>query len=73
MIERQNVDQRTEPERCGALRHRRKEDAGRCGHAERREMMLGDVIAIEAEAFVGLRDLDAFLEELPKRTPERST
>ena len=67
MIKGQDVDQRTKPQRPGALRYRAKKDARRRRHAERREMMLGDVVAVKAEAFVGLRNLDALFEELPQR------
>src|SRR3954463_14680489 len=68
MIEGENIDKRAEPKQLGTLRHRCKENSRRCGHAEGREMMLGNVIAEKPETLVGLRDLNAFFEKLLKRS-----
>ena len=66
MIERQRVDQRAEMQPLGALRDRRK-DARRRGHPERREMVLGAMIAVEAGTVVGLDQLEAVLVEIRQR------
>src|SRR6476619_1794982 len=59
MVERQRVDQRAEAEPSRTLRDRREIDARRRRHAERREMVLGDVVAVEAGALIGLDDFEA--------------
>ena len=59
MIERQQIDQRAEAQRLGALRHRREEQPGRGGAAERRRMVLGEMIAVEAGAVIGFDQLRA--------------
>ena len=64
MIEVHGVDQRPEAQRLGALRHGGQEDAGRGRHAERRRVMLGQVIGVEARALVEL-DQAQPLVELP--------
>jgi len=56
VIERQEIDQRTEAQPPRALRDRREKHAGRRRHAERRRMMLGEVIGVEAEPVIELRD-----------------
>ncbi len=50
MVERQGIDQRPEPQFFGALRDRGQEHARRRPHAERRRMVLGHVIGVEARA-----------------------
>ena len=54
MIERQKINQRAEAQAAGALRGGGEEQAGRCRGTERRRMMLGEVIAVEPGAVVGL-------------------
>src|ERR1700730_7558535 len=61
MVERHRPDERPEPEPLGALGDRGQKDAGRWRHAERRRMMLGHVIAIEARPVVRLRNAQAIL------------
>src|SRR5260370_19150799 len=64
MIEVHGVDQRAEAQRLGALRHRGEKDAGRGRHAERRRVMLGQVIGVKARLLVEL-DQPQPLVELP--------
>ena len=64
MIEVDGVDQRPEAQRLGALGHGGQEHAGRGRHAERRRVMLGQVIGVEARALVEL-DQPQPLVELP--------
>src|SRR6516225_2099582 len=66
MIERQEVDEGAEAQRLGALRHGREEQPGRGGAAERRRMMLGEVIAVDAAAVIGFDQLEPIGVELPK-------
>src|SRR4029077_4603780 len=54
MIERQQINQRAEAQLLGALRQRGEENPGRSRAADRRAVMLGKVIAMEARAVVGL-------------------
>jgi hypothetical protein len=56
------VDQRPEAQRLGALSHGGEEYAGRRRHAERRRMVLGDVIGVEACALVELDQPQAVVE-----------
>src|SRR5436190_15589190 len=67
MIERQQIDQRSEAEFGGALRQRREDQRGGGGRAEWRRVMLGDVIAVEARALVGLGDGQPVGVELTER------
>ena len=67
MIERQQIDHRSEPQGFGALRDRRQIDAGRRGHAERRRMVLRDVVAVDAGAFIGLRQAQAIFVKFCER------
>src|SRR5450631_2709189 len=63
MAESQDVHQRPEAQPLGALGDGRQEHAGHAGHAERRRVMLGDMISVEAAAVVDLRKLEpAFIE-----------
>src|SRR5262249_24490139 len=66
MIERQEVDEGAEAQRLGALRHGREEQPGRGGEAERRRMMLGEVIAVDAAAVIGFDQLEPIGIELPE-------
>jgi hypothetical protein len=67
MMQRQRIDQRSETKLSRSLRDRRKKDAGRGRHAERREMMLGQVIGEKAGAIVGLDDAQPLLEIIAQR------
>ena len=62
MIERQQIDERPEAQPARALRDRRKKDAGRGRAAERRAVMLGQVIGVEALALDQLDEPQALLE-----------
>jgi hypothetical protein len=55
---RQQVNHRAEAQAVGALRHRGEEQAGRGGAAERRRMVLGQMIAVEPGAIVGLDEAE---------------
>src|SRR5882762_6680920 len=63
MIERRDVHHGPEAQSLRALRHRREEHRRRRRHAQRREMVLGDVVGGEARALVGLHDLQALAVE----------
>ena len=67
MVQRQRVDQRPEAQPARALRHRREEHAGRGRHAERRGVVLGQVIAAQAQPVVGLDQLQPVLVVLAQR------
>ncbi len=67
MVERQAVDHRPEAKILRTLCNSRQEDAGRCCHAEWREVMFGDVIAVEAGAIIGLDDLQSVFVKLAQR------
>jgi hypothetical protein len=67
MMQRQRIDERAEAQPFGALRDRREENAGRRRHAERREVMLGDVIRIEAAAIERLDHLEPVFVVIPQR------
>ncbi len=58
VIQGERVDQRAEAQPFGALRDRRQEHAGRGRHAERRSVMLGQVIGVEAGRIVELDQLE---------------
>src|SRR5688500_11818552 len=58
MVERERVDQRAEAESPGALSDGGQENAGRRCHAQRREMVLGAVVTVEAGAVVGFDQLE---------------
>ena len=73
MIERERIDQRPEIEPLGALGDGREIDAGRGRHAERRRVMLGAVIAVDAGAVVGLDQLQPVFVEIGERRLFRST
>ena len=66
MIERQEVDEGAEAQCLGGLRHGREEQSGRSGAAERRRMMFGEVIAVDAAAVIGFDQLEPIGVELPK-------
>jgi hypothetical protein len=62
MVEVDGVDQRPEAQRPGALGDGGQEHAGRGRHAERRRVMLGQVIGVEAGALVELDQAQPFVE-----------
>ena len=64
VIEVDRVDQRPEAQRLGALRDGGEEHAGRGRHAERRRVVLGQVIGVEAGSLVEL-DQSQPVVELP--------
>src|SRR5262245_21695265 len=61
MVKRQRIDQRAETKSLCALRHGSQEYAGRRCHAERRRVMLGNMIGIEAYLIISLDKLEACL------------
>ena len=63
MMERQRIDQRAEAKALRALGDGGEVNAGRGGQPERRRVMLGGMIGVEAAAIVGLDDLQPFLVE----------
>ncbi len=67
MMQRQRVDQRAEPKLPRALGDRGKEHAGGGRHAERRRMMLGEVIGVEPGLVVGFDELEAILVIVAQR------
>jgi hypothetical protein len=68
MVKRKRIDQWTEAQALRALSDRCEENAGRGGEAQRRRVMLGGMIRIEAAAIVGFDDLQPFLIECVQRT-----
>src|SRR5262249_32673858 len=73
MVERHRPHQRPEPQALRALSDGGKKNARRRRHAERRRMMLGEVIGIEGGAIIGLCDFEAVLVivcERPRITVE---
>src|SRR5215470_14024078 len=67
MIERQEIDEGAEAQRLGALRYGREKQPGRGGAAERRRVVLGDVVAIDAAAVIGFDQLEPIGVERAKR------
>src|ERR671936_2277269 len=63
MVEWKRVDEGTEAQALRALRDCGKKNTGRSGEAERRRMMLGGVIGVEAAAIVGFDKLQPLLIE----------
>jgi len=66
-FKRQREDQRTEAQSPRALRHRGVEHARRGREPERRRVVLGRVIGVEAAAIVGFDDLEPLLVEIVQR------
>jgi hypothetical protein len=64
MMEWKGIDQRPEPQTLRALSDRGEENAGRGGKAERRRVVLGGMIRIEAATIVGFDDLQPLLVKL---------
>src|SRR5215813_11171298 len=67
MIERQEIDERAEAQRLGALRYGREKQPGRGGAAKRRRVVLGDVVAIDAAAVIGFDQLEPIGVECAER------
>ena len=67
MIERHREHHRAEAQPPGALRQRGKKHVRRWRHAERRRMVLGEVIGVEAGSIVGLGDLQAVFIKIRQR------
>ena len=67
MVERQGIDHRPEAQPLRALRHGSEKDARARRHAERRRMMLGQVVAVEARAIEQLDDREPLLVIVRKR------
>ncbi len=67
VVERQQVDQRAEPEITRALSSGGQKQIGRRRHPERRRVMLSDVVAPDARLLVGLDQPQTLLEELTRR------
>jgi hypothetical protein len=61
MMEWKGIDQRPEAQTLRALSDRGEENAGRGGKAERRRVMLGGMICIEAATVIGFDDLQPLL------------
>jgi hypothetical protein len=69
VVERQQIDHRSEFEPLRALRDRRQEDAGRRRIAERGVVVLGQVVAVKTGPVIGLNELQPFLEMPAERHP----
>ena len=67
IIQRQDIDQRPEQDLFGALGHGGEEHAGRGRHAERRRVMLGHVIAVNAGRLVSFDHLQAIFVDVGQR------
>src|SRR5262249_3081400 len=61
MVERHRPYQRPEPKTRGPFRHGGKKYARRRRHAQRRRVMLGEMVGVEPRAIVGLGDLESIL------------
>ncbi len=67
MIERQQINQRAEAQLFGALRQPGEENSGRSRAADRRAVMLGEVIAVKAGTVVSLGEPQAAGKQLAVR------
>ena len=67
VIERQQIDHRTEAQPRGALRHGGEKQAGRRRAAKRRAVMLGEMIGVKAGSLVSLSELEASGIEFAER------
>jgi len=67
MIERQQINQRAEAQLFGALRQRGEENSRRSRAADRRAVMLGEMIGVEARAVVSLGKPQAAGKQLAMR------
>ena len=68
MMQRHRPHQRAEAQSARTLRYGRQENARRRRHAERRRVMLGEMIGVEAGAVVSLGDAQAILVEVGERS-----
>ncbi len=59
VIEHQGIDQRPEPQAPGLLGHRGQEHAGRRRHAQRRGVVFGQMVHVEAGLIIGCDQLEA--------------
>ena len=66
MAQGQDVDQRAQAQTLGALGDGRQQDTRRRRHAERRRVMFGDMIGVEAAAVVDLGQFEPAFVELRK-------
>src|SRR6195256_810555 len=66
-MQRHRPDQRPEPKVPGALCNGAQEYARRRRHAERRRVMLGEMVGVESRAIVGFRNLEAILVIIRER------
>src|SRR5262245_6039972 len=69
MIERQQIDHRPKTQLLGPLRDGRQKDSRRWRIAEGRVVVLGQVIAVEPGAIVGLDELQPLLKMPGQRFP----
>ena len=67
MVRGQRINEGTEAQPPGALPDCRQEHAGRWRHAERREVMLGDMVGVEAEAVESFDHLQPLLVIIAQR------
>src|SRR5262249_41389903 len=67
MIERKEMEGGAEAQGLGARRYGREKQPGRGGAAERRRVVLGDVVAIDAAAVIGFDQLEPIGVERAKR------
>ena len=72
MIKGQQIDHRAKAQLRGALRQRRKKHAGRCRGADRRAVVLGEVVRVKPRAVVSLGKSQAIGEKSPSDTPASS-
>ena len=71
VVQGQRVDQRPEQDFFGALRDGRVEHRRRRAHAQRRRMVLGRVVAVDADPLVGLDQPQPVLVEVAQRQAAR--
>src|SRR5262249_15085631 len=64
MIQGQKVDEWTKAQRLRVLRHSREKDARRWRHAERRRVMLRQMIRVETRSVVLFDDLQALFVQI---------
>ena len=67
MIERQQINERTEAQMARALRDGGEKDPRRSGDAERRRVMFGEVVGVDARAIISLDQAQPVLVMLAER------
>ena len=67
MVERQQVDKGAETQSLGALAQCGEEEPRRGGAAERRRVVLGEVISVDASCVIGLGQVEPVGVELCER------